>query len=789
MADPDSIDKTVVLSKSEADSSLEGVPAGTEKKRPGNMKSLTSTAFMTVKTGIFRTGFFSTLLDVDEAINRSDEQFARSSELDLNTEELLKQKLPDIRDFYESLGEPFSEGGQAFISEGRDKALKRVIAIKTLRPELKDNKNIRSDFLAEAQLTSQLEHPCIVPIYSVNGDERNGVHIGMKLIKGKTLKLRLKQIIALYQLDGMLKYDENKSVFLRLERFLSICDAVSYAHSKKIMHCDLKPENIMIGEYNETYVMDWGIAKTFTDAGEDEAPATSKISGTPKYLSPEAIMGKRLDQRADVHALGLILFELVTLEDAVPGDTPQDAMRNIRDGILNPILHRFGWPIPEDLSAIIAKATETDRSKRYQSVAALADDVRRFMNHSEVSANPDGLFGKCARWIYRNNRTVIILVAFLLIVLTAIAAHSFYARMKAEEGKNVIQSVKGIAFGNASIAAFSLETNVLRLEKSLEGIASIASLALSPGFREHKKLEHFRQDGSTNNFIPERMEYSKAYRQNLGLDGFSFKLPAGAPFSAYQEKITRLNAITDYFRKSLFESAADLVYTGENRTQCESLLLNHGFPIKKILLAFADGLMISYPATCDYAADYDPRKRNWYKSGLESKKLRWEGPYVAANKRDIVITCSVPLTGVDGKTLGVVAVDVSFDYLAKRLNELRSNRDTVEEKMLLDQKGNIVLHSDRGYRYTADDGESVRLVRRTRFPDYQLFREIMSCGNGGILIRNEKESLKGYVFFKLEYLPFIYLEKINFGKLRGMFEQNAVRFPRREKGLITESDK
>ena len=116
-----------------------------------------------------------------------------------------------------------------------------------------DDKLARDCFLTEAQVTAQLDHPTIVPVYSLNKDQQNGIHLAMKLVKGQTLKEYLDKIILHYEMDGVRKFDLKKGLHHRLDIFLRICDAISYAHSRNIMHCDLKPANIMIREYNETY--------------------------------------------------------------------------------------------------------------------------------------------------------------------------------------------------------------------------------------------------------------------------------------------------------------------------------------------------------------------------------------------------------------------------------------------------------------------------------------------------------------------------------------------------------
>ena len=136
-----------------------------------------------------------------------------------------------------------------------------------------------------------------------------------------------------------------------LDVLLKVCDALEYAHSRNVMHGDLKPANIMIGEYHETYIMDWGIARRIGENPEEAENPDGKrgICGTPHYLAPEMVVGEVCDQRADIFAMGVILFEAVTLKSAFTGSSVQELMENIRDGRMEPLEHRFHVRIDRDL--------------------------------------------------------------------------------------------------------------------------------------------------------------------------------------------------------------------------------------------------------------------------------------------------------------------------------------------------------------------------------------------------------------------------------------------------------
>ncbi len=317
-------------------------------------------------------------------------------------------KLQDINSAGIRLHDVIAEGGQGILVSGEDLSLNRTIAVKSLRKELQDDPALRQRFITEAQVTAQLNHPSIVPIYSLVTDGENGLHLSMKKLQGITLQEYLEQVSRCYSMDGIHAYDEHKSIRYRLDMFLRVCDAIAYAHSRNILHCDLKPENIMIGEYHEAYVMDWGIAHPIRNAEyhPDTWTRPRMISGTPRFLAPEVILGDLPDERADVFALGLILFETVTLQPGFSGKDNNTIMEKILDGNMTPVKHLYHTRIDTDLKAIIHKACATNRQYRYQSAAELASDIRRYLSGNETKANPDNLYLKIARFSWQHRKAV-----------------------------------------------------------------------------------------------------------------------------------------------------------------------------------------------------------------------------------------------------------------------------------------------------------------------------------------------------------------------------------------------
>ena len=236
----------------------------------------------------------------------------------------------------------------------------------------------RRAFLREAQLMAQLEHPSIVPVYGIAADSSGGLHIIMKHVRGKSLREYLKDLREMYASKKLSRAGERKSLHDRIELFIRICDAVAFAHSKHVLHGDLKPGNIMIEQSHNVYLMDWGNAEIVQENHAD-SPLKDTISGTPGYLSPEAVRGEILEYRSEIFTLGLILFEIVTLSKAVTGKSSREILLKIRDGKRNPIRHRFGLTISPVLRGILKKSLHPDREKRYRSVQEFAEELRSYL--------------------------------------------------------------------------------------------------------------------------------------------------------------------------------------------------------------------------------------------------------------------------------------------------------------------------------------------------------------------------------------------------------------------------
>lgn len=297
---------------------------------------------------------------------------------------------------FEPLGE-VNRGGIGLINAARDPVIGRYVAIKTLRPDLHEDERMTSEFASEAQIMGQLEHPNVVPIYDLGEDDR-GPFIVMKLVRGKSLG----QLVA--EAAGAGHSLRELPRFVQI--VLRLCDAVSYAHSRHVIHCDIKPDNVMVGDFGQVYLMDWGAAVLKPRPGESpvsEAPPSSEVPGsfergegpdgpvrispgrrvssglrgTPVYMAPEQLMGQPLDERTDVFGLGGILYEILT------GQPPNDPLRistsaSNKERML-PTKSDL-WPrLPPGLCSITMKALARRPEDRYPNVDELRADLELFL--------------------------------------------------------------------------------------------------------------------------------------------------------------------------------------------------------------------------------------------------------------------------------------------------------------------------------------------------------------------------------------------------------------------------
>ncbi len=258
-------------------------------------------------------------------------------------------ELPELSGTRYELVRELGRGGMGVVYEVRDRELERNVALKVIEKDWRDHRGAE-----EARIIAALEHPGIVPVHDAGTLPDGRLYYTMKLVRGVRLDAWAQQ---------------NHGITERLRLFARICEPVAFAHANGVVPRDLKPENVMVGEFGVVLVMDWGIAGV----------------GTPGYMAPEQARGESADPRSDVFALGAVLAFLIR----------SDA-------------------IPRPLAAVIARAMSADPAVRYADAHALAEDVLRYLDQEPVSAYRESVAERAGRWFTRHRALLTLMAAYIV---------------------------------------------------------------------------------------------------------------------------------------------------------------------------------------------------------------------------------------------------------------------------------------------------------------------------------------------------------------------------------------
>lgn len=355
----------------------------------------------------------------------------------------------------------YAKGGLGQVFVALDEELKRHVALKQMQGQHAGNADARQRFMLEAEITGGLEHPGIVPVYGLGIYDDGQPYYAMRFIRGESLEQAIADFYRKFPAsDAASRRDPNRLLELRklIGRIIDVCQAIAYAHSRGVLHRDIKPDNIMLGKYGETLVVDWGLAKVgpatssdVTQLPSDEPSLSGSTSsdsahetrhgsviGTPAFMSPEQASGNpdQIDHRSDIYSLGATLYCVLTGMPAYSSRDEsgnpisiQNLLERIRAGSFTPPLE-IDASIPKPLAAICTRAMAADPANRYSDALTLADELERWLADEPVNAYREPTIARIRRWVKRHQTFATTAVAIALLSVIGLTSFSFVLGQK-----------------------------------------------------------------------------------------------------------------------------------------------------------------------------------------------------------------------------------------------------------------------------------------------------------------------------------------------------------------------
>lgn len=390
------------------------------------------------------------------------------------------------------------EGGMGTVFRAVDERLQREVAVKQLRKRFQFHPESRQRFFSEAQLAARLDHPGVVPVYDLGIDDEGAPCYAMKLVRGRTLRRRIEEIH-----ESTVPQSERRVEFRALLGILlSVSRTVSFAHSRHVLHRDLKPDNIIVGDFGETTLLDWGLAKSINLSDNVAGPAVPSdaadifetqlgaVLGTPAYMSPEQAAGNSddVDERTDVYALGAILFHMLAGRPQIQSAAELPQLMN-RSTPLSP--RSINPSLEKSLDAICARATAVASRDRYQTVDDFCLDLEHFLADEPVTARREAAWEQLMRKA-RRHRTLVtgLVVASGMLIAAAAVVYDQDQKTALEEKREADVALSVVSTERRSAAAAFAEG---RFETA--GIHLTAGIERAKGREElHEQRQQMLQD-------------------------------------------------------------------------------------------------------------------------------------------------------------------------------------------------------------------------------------------------------------------------------------------------------
>jgi serine/threonine protein kinase/tetratricopeptide (TPR) repeat protein len=530
-----------------------------------------------------------------------------------------------------------ARGGLGEVFLAQDEKLRRQVALKRLQtPHTRSPQN-RRRFLWEAEVTSLLEHPNIVPVHAVGEDADGRPFYAMRFVQGETFHDAIQRW---HTVDTPCRDPGERLLTFRqlVSRFVAVCNTVAYAHSRGIVHRDIKPSNILLGPYGETLLLDWGLAKSVAGSvpelpvapepsqpSSQDGPADTQLGavlGTPAYMSPEQAEGRwdLLGPASDIHSLGATLYALLTGQPPFQGRHVAEILDRVQRGDFPPPRHRKK-DIPRALEAVCLKAMAHKPEQRYATALDVAADLEHWLADEPVSAWREPWTVRTRRWLGRHRTFVIAAAATVLVATVSLAATTWLltaANQRERQARN--QATENLLLARRAVDEFctKVSTNPRLADQDLE---ELRKELLQSAVRFHEEFVRQRSDD------PDILvEQAQAYVR-LGAMTQQIASPQDA-VQFYQQaleifaRLAREHPSIPAYRQGLGTS-----YSGRGM-----LYLLTGRPAQAEedltkALSVRQELVQAYPADASYQADlahsHDSRG-HWYKHNNQLEQARAE---------------------------------------------------------------------------------------------------------------------------------------------------------------------
>lgn len=597
------------------------------------------------------------------------------------------------------LGEEIARGGMGRILVARDRELGREVAVKVLAPQSEGlTKGVVERFLQEAQITAQLEHPNILPVYGVEC-ATGAPAFTMRLLGRRTFKSYLEECRVAEEAEEL---GPDHVLEARLERFLGVCHAITYAHARGVVHRDLKPSNVLLGRHHAVYVVDWGAAKLLDpDAVGDyqdvtEAPLVEsdadvetkagELIGTPMYMAPEQAMGAIDEQgpAADQFALGMMLQEIVTLAP------PRDGSKSdrIAKAVIGDRVSMEAPPGCEGLVAIVERATKPEPEDRFPSMIEFSAAVRLWLRQAQLTLRPppasasvpkpDGARSEARAEPTSSvpprprKPTLALLVGLAILTgsLGAVAA-SLWSTGDAERRAGARSQQLSTWSGRVAQRGAMIDHHLAQVEAEVAALAARFEERM-PGLEPRSPMpaldQPLEQAGLAAPSEPEMdlpswlADHAYAGMGRLAgrppLEGARHDDDYGMPVHHERTGVVWPAGVSDEQVVPLLHALGNVTHALKRPMRPdadgESLALHLTYA------AFEEGVLLNYPAYEALPEDYDPRARPWYRDAIGVFEPRFGAPYPDASGTGMLVPCNQAILKADGAPAGVAGADFAL---------------------------------------------------------------------------------------------------------------------------------